>query len=140
MDDTISGKSELLRLEAAGALAILLREVCESVRVVTFSNQLAEVPNLRGLGLIPAIDKSQQHGGTELRAALQTLKAKMPADRVIVITDEQSHDGNEPKWTQHGYICNVAPYKPGLELSGGWHRINGWSERIVDWIVAEESL
>lgn len=141
MDAPISGKSELLRLEAAGALAILLREICESVRVVTFSNSLAEVPNLRGLGLIPAIDKSQAHGGTELRAALAALKTRMPdTDRVIVITDEQSHDGNEMKWTKYGYVCNVAPYEPGLELSGGWHRINGWSERIVDWIVAEESL
>lgn len=141
MDATISAKSELMRLEAAGALAILLREVCESVRVVTFSNSLAEVPNLRGLGLIPAIDKSQQHGGTELRGALDLLRKKMPdAERVIVITDEQSHDGNASKWTKYGYICNVAPYKPGLELSGGWYRINGWSERVVDWIVAEESL
>lgn len=141
MDATVSAKSELMRSEAAGALAILLREICERVRVFTFSTALVEIPNLRGLGLIPAIDRSQQHGGTYLAGALQALQAKVPqADRIIVVTDEQSHDGNGRNWTPRGYICNVAPYKPGLETEGGWYRINGWSERIVDWIIAEEQL
>ncbi len=130
-----------MRLDAAGALAVLLREVCESCRVFTFSNELIEVPNLRGLALLSGINQSQRHGGTELRRSLLALKRHIPiADRVIVVTDEQTSDGDEMLWTRRGYVCNVAPYKPGLELSGGWHRINGWSERIVDWIRAEESL
>lgn len=138
MDAKLSSKSEMMRLDAAGALAVLLRQICETVKVVTFSNRVVEVPNLRGLGMLPAINGSQLHGGTELRKALQQLKACGSHDRVIVITDEQSHDGNEPLWTKYGYICNVAPYKPGLETDGGWVRINGWSERIVDWIRFEE--
>lgn len=141
MDAPLSSKGELLRLEAAGALAILLREICDSCRVFTFSNQLIEVPNLRGIGLMQGIYKSQQHGGTELAASLNALQRHMPGiDRLIVITDEQSHDGNVRMWAKHGYIVNVAPYKPGLELNGGWHRVNGWSERIVDWIRTEERL
>lgn len=141
MDDKLSGKSELMRLEAAGALGILLREVCQSVRVFTFSNQLVEVPNLRGIGLMDAIHRSQPHGGTQLADSLDALSRHIPdVDRIIVITDEQAHDGNGRMWGNRGYIVNVAPYKPGLELSGGWHRVNGWSERIVDWIRAEESL
>lgn len=37
------------------------------------------------------------------------------------------------------YIINVAPYAPGLDTSGGWTRVNGWSDRIVDWISYEET-
>lgn len=141
MDGKLSAKGELMRLEAAGALAILLREICESCRVFTFSGSLVEVANLRGLGLLPAIDRSQVHGGTYLADALDLLKRQIPQiDRIIVVTDEQSHDGNGRNWANHGYIVNVAPYKPGLQLDGGWYRINGWSERIVDWIQAEEQF
>jgi hypothetical protein len=141
MDSRISDKGELMRLEAAGALAILLREICDSCRVFTFSNQLVEVPNIRGIGLMNSIDRSQQHGGTQLALSLAALQRNVSnLDRLIVITDEQSHDGNVRMWAKHGYIVNVAPYKPGLELGGGWHRINGWSERIVDWLRIEEQL
>lgn len=141
MDAPVSGKSELMRLDAAGALGVLLREVCESCRVFTFSTALVEVQNFRGLPLLAGISQSQQHGGTELAGALRRLQGYIPkADRVIVITDEQSSDGNGANWTPRGYICNVAPYKPELETAGGWFRVNGWSERIVDWIRAEESL
>lgn len=141
MDAPISANSELMRLDAAGALAVLLREICQSCRVFTFSNELREVQNFRGLAMLAGINNSQPHGGTELAKALTALKNYVPiADRVIVITDEQAHDGNIPRWTDRGYLCNVAPYKPGLELTGGWKRINGWSERIVDWMRAEEAL
>lgn len=135
MDDKLAGKSELSRLDAAGALSVLLREVCATIRVFTFSTMLAEVPNLRGLGLIDAIVHSQQHGGTYLARALNTVRVQAPkADRIVVVTDEQSHDGNVQPWAPSATIINVAPYKPGLDMSGGWNRINGWSERVVDWL------
>ncbi len=139
MDYKLSEKGELMRLEAAGALAILLREICQSCRVFTFSAGLVEVPNLRGLGLMSAIHDSQPHSSTYLAESLKVLNDSIPkVDRIIVVTDEQSHDGNVKNWAKYGYICNVAPYKPGLELDGGWQRINGWSEHIVDWMVIEE--
>lgn len=140
MDDKLAGKSELSRLDAAGALAVLLREVCASIRVFTFSTMLAEVPNLRGLGLIDAIVHSQAHGGTYLAQALNTVRVQAPkADRIIVVTDEQSHDGTVQPWAPSATIINVAPYKPGLDTSGGWNRISGWSERIVDWLQIAEA-
>lgn len=142
MDATISAKSQLTRWEAAAALGVLLREICESCRVFTFSQELKEIANLRGLGLIDAVNKSQEHGGTWLAQSLTKLKRNIPqADRIIVITDEQAHDGNVQSkgWVEHAYLVNVAPYKPGLDISGGWTRINGWSERIVDWMQFEEN-
>lgn len=140
MDAAISAKSELSRWQAAASLAILLREITQSCRMFTFSDNLVEIPNLRGLGLINMIDNSQDHHGTYLSGALNTLRDHHPqADRIIVITDEQSADGNGMNYTPHGYLCNVASNQPALELHGGWHRINGWSERIVDWILSEEA-
>lgn len=139
MDAPIAAKSTLTRIEAAGSLAVLIREICDNSRVFTFSNELVEVDNYRGLPLIRVIHLSQQHGGTYLRGALEAVKSVCPqAERVVVITDEQSHDGNLPAWTKYAYLMNVAGSQPALSLAGGWKRVNGFSERLVDWIVYEE--
>jgi 60 kDa SS-A/Ro ribonucleoprotein len=140
MNDKLSGRSELERWEAAAALAVLVREVSETCRVYTFSNQLVEVPNYRGLPLIEKIDKSQEHQGTYLIAAVRKAVSLNSGARVIVVTDEQGHGhGGEflPK-VKSGYILNVASYAPALETTEGWTRVSGFSERIVDWISAAE--
>jgi hypothetical protein len=148
MDTTLNSKSEMTRHEAAGALAVLCREVMENVSVFSFSDNLMEVPNYRGLPLIKGISDSQNHSDTYLKAALDKLLNKHCSaastsgartlwDRIIVITDEQSRDGIS-NYDGQGYIINVAPYAPGLKTSGGWNRINGWSERVVDWIRYNE--
>lgn len=140
MDTTISAKSTLARWEGATALAVLFREIAASCRVFTFSQALVEVSNYRGLPLLDAVTRSQPHGGTHLAAALQALQGIIPSvERLVVITDEQTHDGNYPAWAPHAYIINVAGYKPGLETSAGWSRISGWSERVVDWMAITET-
>lgn len=139
MTGRISGKSKLDRRDAAGALAVLLREICERASVYTFADSLESVPNFRGLPLVDAI-RHAGGGGTNLEASLRTLKAKQPTlDRIIVITDEQAHDGILPCWATHGYVVNVAGYQPALDVRHGWTRISGWSERLVDWLRLEEA-
>lgn len=141
MDVTISAKSEISRWEAAGALAVMVRQMCQQVRVYTFSQGLAEVANHRGLPLIQAIGASQPHGGTFLADALEVLKKKHPeVHRLVVVTDEQTHDGIVPAWAPHSYLLNVAPYRPGLVTTNGWYRINGWSEHVVRWMQHEETI
>ena len=44
-----------------------------------------------------------------------------------------------PAWTAKAYVVNVAPYKHGLSYGNGWTHIDGWSERIVDYIAAVEA-
>jgi 60 kDa SS-A/Ro ribonucleoprotein len=140
MDERLSAKGEMQRHDAAGCLAVILREISEPLRVFTFSNAVVEIANHRGLALSAAISGSQQHGGTYLSAALDKVRAAAPAaHRVIVVTDEQSHDGIAVAWAPHSYLFNVAPYKPGLDTSRGWTRINGWSDRVVDWMAMEEA-
>jgi hypothetical protein len=139
MDAALSGRSVLTRIDAAAALAILLREISPQVRVFTFSDALEEVPNVRGFGLLDAIHRSQPHKATWLGKALTNLRGKVTPDRLIVVTDEQAHDGLIPAWAPRAYVVNVAPYQPALDTSQGWTRVNGFSERIVDWIRVEES-
>jgi hypothetical protein len=69
---------------------------------------------------------------------LREKRAWRELSRIIVITDEQSHDGILPAWTPRAYVVNVAPYKHGVSYGNGWTHVDGWSERIVDYIAAVE--
>lgn len=137
MDASLSAKSDLQRLDAATGLAILLREICESVTIATFSNQVVQVPPRRGFALRDVIVKSQPHGGTYLGQALTTIQAKLSYDRIIVITDEQSHD-RVPAPQGKGYVINVASFRNGVGY-GPWTHIDGFSEAIVNYILALEN-
>jgi hypothetical protein len=100
-----------------------------------------ELPARRGFALRDAIVQSQAHSGTYLKRALTQLSESpdwRKLDRLIVITDEQAHDGILPAWTAKAYVVNVAPYKQGVSYGNGWTHIDGWSERVVDYIAAIE--
>lgn len=112
--------------------------------LLTFSNSLIGLKADRGLSLVERIDKSQIHGGTELiRSVRESNQFYGPVDRVICLTDEQAgadHYSLAKPNAKVGYMINVGSEKPALQLSGGWTRINGFSERIVDYIRLEEGL
>jgi hypothetical protein len=141
MNSGLSKKSETTRMDAAAGLAILLREKADAFCVATFSDSCVELPPRRGFALRDAIVSSQNHAGTYLKRALAQLHEKREwreLDRLIVVTDEQSHDGILPAWTAKAYVVNVAPYKNGLSYGNGWTHIDGWSERVVDFIATVE--
>ncbi|HWT88990.1 MAG TPA: TROVE domain-containing protein, partial [Candidatus Angelobacter sp.] len=142
MDSHLAQKSETKRMDAAAGLAILLREVAADFEAATFSEKCVTIPPRRGFALRDAIVNSQAHSSTYLKRALEELRDKRGwenLDRVIVITDEQSHDGIAPAWTPKAYVVNVAPYQHGVSYGNGWTHIDGWSERVVDYIAATES-
>ncbi|WP_157266342.1 TROVE domain-containing protein [Azohydromonas aeria] len=136
MDASLSAKSDLNRMDAAAALAVLVRGVCEDARVFTFSERLVEVPARSGMALIDAVIHSQRHSATYLGGALEKLRAQLQADRLIVITDEQSHDA-VGKPIGRGYIINVATNQRGVGY-GDWTHINGFSEAVVQYIAELE--
>ena len=141
MDYRLSSKGEATRMDAAAGLAILLREKSEEFAIASFSDTCVELPARRGFALRDAIAKSQAHSGTYLKRALTQLHETADwrkLERLIVITDEQSHDGILPAWTKKAYVLNVAPYKPGISYGNGWTHIDGWSERVVDYIAGVE--
>jgi len=138
MDSKVSGKSEISRMDAACGVAMLAREICDSVEVYSFSHEGKHVPARHGFALRDAIVQSQPHGSTNLMAALQLVHAREKYDRIIVITDEQAHDGIvDPKGK--GYVINVASYQNGLGY-GKWNHIDGWSEATVDFIRELEKM
>ena len=142
MDSQLARKGETKRMDAAAGLVILLREVAADFEAATFSEKCVTIPPRRGFALGDAIVNSQAHSSTYLKRALEELRDKHgweKLDRVIVITDEQSHDGIAPAWTPKAYVVNVAPYQHGVSYGNGWTHIDGWSERVVDYIAATES-
>lgn len=138
MDAPISSKSDLHRIDAACGVAILLRELCESVEIITFSDNAVQVPPRRGFALRDAIVGSQQHSGTHLGRAALAVNNQFQYDRLVVLTDEQSAD-QIPAPTKNGYLINVAANKNGIGY-GKWAHIDGWSEAVIDYIQELEKI
>ena len=139
MESPLSRKAEMRRADAAYGLTILLREIAERVTVYTFSEHARLVPSRRGMALRDALEKSQAHAGTYLGAAVRHVEEnhRDGCDRLVVITDEQSHDHvDSPRGK--GYVINVASNRNGVGY-GEWTHIDGWSEAVVDYIAEVEA-
>jgi hypothetical protein len=126
--------SEMTRMDAANGIAILAREICETVSVHSFSTNAVQVPPRRGFALRDAISQSQGHGGTYLGRALAQITEDY--DRIIVFTDEQSAD-KVPAPRGKGYVVNIAAEKNGVGY-GAWHHIDGFSEATLKYILEYE--
>jgi hypothetical protein len=133
----ISAKSEIDRFEAAAALAILAREICEQCVVVVFSNGASIVPARRGFALRDALYSQAERGGTNTQNGIMKA-AHEGYDRIIVLTDEQSHQAvSNPLIGTRAYMVNVASYQNGIGY-GAFTHIDGWSEAILDYIARTE--
>jgi hypothetical protein len=130
----LSARSDLKRMDAAAALASV---VSGDVRVFTFSHNVVEVPPRRGMAGVDAVINSQAHGGTYLGAAVKAVNDQVPHDRLIVITDEQSHDRVPDPVAKHAYMINVASYQNGVGY-GRWTHIDGFSEAVLRFIHEAE--
>jgi 60 kDa SS-A/Ro ribonucleoprotein len=132
MDVALSARSDMTRLDAAAALASIIHG---DARVFTFSNSLVEVPPRRGMAGVDTVIRSQPHGGTLLGQAVAALPR---CDRLIVITDEQSHDRVPDPNAKIAYMINVASYQNGVGY-GRWIHIDGFSESVLRFIVEAEA-
>lgn len=142
MQDSLSSKSDMTRMDAACGVAILAREILQEVDIWTFSTSCRLVPQRHGFALRDAIDLSQSHGGTYLGEAIAKLRREyqeLEIERVIIVTDEQSHDEVTEKIGKRGYIVNVGSYKNGVGY-GNWIHIDGFSESVLDYIRELESV
>lgn len=143
MNQALSGKSDLTRMDAAATLASV---ISGDIRMFSFSNGLREVPAYRGLAGVDGIIGSQPHGATQMREAIQYVNEKIPYDRLIVITDEQAtatySAGRSPGLIpdpigSKGYMINVASAENGVGY-GAWNHIDGFSENVIRWIIENE--
>jgi hypothetical protein len=136
----LSAKSDMLRADAAAALAGL---VTGTKRVFTFSDQTVEVAPRLGLAGADAVlaskDAAQNRvGGTYLGRSLARIN-KETHDRLIVITDEQSHDEVPDPVAKRAYLINVATEKNGVGYGPRWVHIDGFSEAIFAFIREYEA-
>lgn len=137
MSSRLSYKSDLTRLGAAAALAVLVRGIAAEARVFCFNESTREVPPRFGMALVDAIGRPS--GGTYLGKAVDHVRTAWPQmDRLIVITDEQSADCVGAPGCK-GYLINVATFENGVGY-GDWTHVNGFSEAVVSYIAAVESL
>lgn len=133
----VSWRSELDRFDAARALAMLAREQCQDAVTIVFGFNAAVVPGeLRGFALARALARGPG-GGTNTEKA-KRLADRAGYDRIIIITDEQSHQAiSAPQGS--GYVVNVAPYEHGIG-HGSWTHVDGWSEAALSYVAATEHL
>jgi len=139
MSHHLSSKSDLTRMDAAAALASIIRS--DDLHVFSFSERLVRVPPYRGLAGIDSVIKSQPNCGTYLGEALQTLYTSgVTFDRLIIITDEQISGRRIPVPLQpsKNYIINVASYQNGIGYTKDWVNLTGFSENIIKYIVEYE--
>ena len=135
MTSRMSRKSDLTRMDAAAALGAI---VPGDLRLFTFSSDLVEVPPRRGMAGVDAIVRSQYHGSTNLGSAVGRINA-LKHDRLIVVTDEQSHDRVPEPEAKHAYMINVASYRNGVGY-GRWTHIDGFSEGALRFIHEVERV
>ena len=132
----VSARSDLDRFDAAAALAVLCREICEEVEIFAFTTDVVRVAPRRGFALVEAIRGALPVGETDLGQALA--KTKGNADRVIVFTDGESSAVGAPFCGAKGYMVNVSAYENGVS-HGDWLEVNGFSEAVLSYIQAVES-
>ena len=131
MSDAISGKSEATRLDVGAGLAILLREVCNSISVYSFRDVPRLVPARRGFALRDAIGTAG--GGTHMWRAIR----ETPACNIkVVITDEETSDSGSYADAKADLlvIINVASTSNGVGYGNKVLHINGWSENVVSFL------
>ncbi len=134
MQEKLSGKSDLRRIDAAATLASIIPG---RTRVFAFNNGIQEVPPRKGMAGVDALVRLLG-GGTSLGAAIEYVN-RLPHDRLIVITDEQSQDRVGAAKAKHAYMLNVAGYRPEVGY-GAWTRISGFSENALRFITDAERL
>jgi hypothetical protein len=156
MNQNLARKSEFNRMDAAAAMAVLAKEMCESVSVYATAgddgsrvHQTAKIQPLRGFGLSKEILRKASSlggGGIFTRQCLEFIREKereVP-DRIVIFSDSQDcdHPGKRtPKpFGKRNYIVDVSSHKHGVNYAGAWTaEISGWSEAFLRFIAAVEA-
>lgn len=153
----ISGKSEMSRLDAEIAMAMLASEVCERVSIyVTAGDDYAHrhstkaIKPRRGFALMDQVKGMVREvggGGIFTRQCLEYIKEqeRETPDRIIVLSDSQDCDYpnmQTPKpFGKTNYIVDVAAHAHGVNYAGAWTaEISGHSEYFINFIASLEGV
>lgn len=135
MNDPLSARSEVKRVDVAAGLAILARELCDDVGVYRFNDRVELVPARRGFALRDAIGGA--NGSTYMWGAVKAVAQHVGPQRLmIVITDEQTADNGSAKDANAELlaIVNIASNERGVGYGTKSVHINGWSENVIQYL------
>jgi hypothetical protein len=125
MNDKMSGRSELLRRDAAAMFGLALARRCHEATVVSFASTTLDFAVRKGESLLKSIDRFSSAyfigGGTATATAISRYRSGH--DRIIVLTDEQAdaHQGSVVPPGVNMVTFNLGGYKFGHAPSGGIH-------------------
>jgi len=157
MRAALSDKSDMTRLDAAAAMAMLAAEMCEHVDIwVTAGDDFRHLHNTvqlksyRGFALADQIQNalnSMGGGGIFTRQCLEYIKAHSegkPA-RIMVFSDSQDCDYPGKRvpapFGERNYIIDVGAHTHGVNYDGVWTaEIAGWSQHFLEYIAALEGI
>lgn len=155
MNGRLSSKGESSRLDAAAALAMLVRELSEEVVIYATAgsdgarkHQTELIPARRGFALREEVNKATGRlggGGIFLKQVMDYVSAReTDVDRVICISDSQDCDlvnkpDSAPAFGKNNYLMDISCEKNGIAYNK-FTVINGFSEAVLDYIAAFEKL
>jgi 60 kDa SS-A/Ro ribonucleoprotein len=157
MGARLSGRSKLTRLDAGAALAVLGRELCESVTLYATAGSDSQrkhrtecLPDVRGFALARAVTEAARNlgsGGIFTRQCLEFLRGETPdaPERIIVFSDSQDCDFADKRvakpFGKRNYIVDISAHTRGINYEGAWTaELSGWSEHFLSYIAAQEGL
>jgi hypothetical protein len=157
MISRVSENSNMSRLDAAAAMAMLASEVCERVSIyATAGSDYARIHETelmkprRGFALtdeIHALEDRLGGGGIFTRQCLEYIQhnERETPERIIVFSDSQDcdlPDRQTPKpFGLRNYIVDVSSHARGVNYSGVWTaEISGWSEKFINYVAAYEGV
>lgn len=170
MRDKLSGKSDLTRMDAAATLASIIhgdlrvftfsagivevapRRGMAGVQVIV--NSQPHSGTYLGQAIVALNGQAPMVAGEAWRRRssglitpgpfyTQVTPRRFPAvemDRLIVITDEQSHDQIPVPNASRAYLINVASNQNGIGYGDRWTHIDGFSEQVLRFIHEFEAL
>lgn len=153
----LSNRSSMTRKDSAISLAIMCQHICESCDIFITSGDdfkrehaTARISKYaEGLSIIEdieALNDKLGYGGIFLVQCLSYIEGQnyKDYDRVIVITDEQDCDlpskdpALAPRLGKYNYVINVGNKQNGISYRNKWIHIDGWSEKVLDYIALYE--
>jgi len=151
----LSSKSELTRLDAAAALAMLVREIAEDVVIYATAGSDSEMvhqtkllPSRRGFALRDSIVSALHTlggGGIFLTQCTEYIQEKEGAvDTLIVISDSQDTDRHRTPndafaFGKYNYLVDISCERYGVAFNK-FQQINGFSEALIDYIIADQQF
>lgn len=157
MHAPLSSHSVVSRSQAAIAIAIILREMCQNVGIYatagddhTQTHSTIKLDAVHDFALEEQFELSPRKiggGGIFLNQAMDyiyEMECGQTPERIVVLSDEEDCDWSKSPlkanaFGHNNYLINVASSRNGIGY-GKWTHIDGWSEHVLDYIYFMEYM